>query len=368
MQVLSRAALPPGFYYTRNCAGVLPVSSHLLERGAIIVAMSIAVTGASGHIGANLVRALVADGQRPRCLIHVQARALEGLAVEKVTGDVLDVDSLCRAFDGVDTVYHLAARISLTGKDASKTEEINVAGTRNVVEACLRIGVKRLVHFGSVHALQQEPLDTALDETRPLVTSPSAPAYDRSKARGILEVRKGLERGLDAVIVLPTGVLGPYDFEPSHFGQVVINLATGRLPALVSGGFDWVDVRDVVAGALSAAEKAPCGSMYLLSGHWEDIAGIARIICEASDRKTPWCAPRWLASAGAPVMETWCRLTNTRPLYTRMSLDALRSNRHISHQRAARELGYAPRPFRETLLDTLGWFRDNGRLARSGAA
>jgi dihydroflavonol-4-reductase len=319
--------------------------------------MSIAVTGASGHIGANLVRALTANDQRPRCLVHVHSQALEGLGVERVAGDILDVDSLCRAFDGVDVVYHLAARISLSRKDTARTEAINVTGTRNVVEACLRTGVKRLVHFGSIHALQQEPLDTDLDENRTLVTSPAAPAYDRSKARGILEVRKGLERGLDAVIVLPTGVLGPHDYEPSYFGQVVINLATGRLPALVSGGFDWVDVRDVVTGALAAAGKAPSGSMYLLSGHWEDIAGIAQIICEASGRAVPRCAPLWLASAGAPLMETWCRLTNTRPLYTRMSLGALRSNRHISHERATRELGYAPRPFRETLLDTLAWFR-----------
>jgi dihydroflavonol-4-reductase len=324
--------------------------------------MIIAVTGASGHIGANLVRTLLADGHTVRCLVHVHARALEGLHVEKAAGDLLDTDSLCRVFEGADVVYHLAARISLSRKDFPRMAAINVSGTRNVVEACLRTGVKRLVHFGSIHALEQEPLDTALDEERPLVTSPDAPSYDRTKALGIMEVQQGLERGLDAVTVLPTGVLGPYDYEPSYLGQVIIRLATGKLPALVAGGFDWVDARDVAAGAITAAEKAPAGRMYLLSGHWKAVSEIAGAVCEASGRTAPRCLPLGLAAAGAPLVETWCRLTGMKPLYTRMSLGALRSNRYISHERATRELGYRPRPFDETLADTFEWFRDRGLL------
>jgi dihydroflavonol-4-reductase len=330
--------------------------------------MTTAVTGATGHIGGNLVRALLAAGRDVRCLVHINTKAIDGLEVAHVSADLLDVHSLCRAFEGAETVYHLAARISLSMKDFPAVEAVNVTGTRNVVEACLRTGVKRLVHFGSIHALQQEPLDEPLDEDRPLVASPAAAAYDRSKALGIKAVREGIEKGLDAVMVLPTGVLGPHDYEPSHFGQVLLNLARGKLPALVTGGFDWVDARDVAAGAMAAADKAPTGAMYLLSGHWVAVPEVARMVCESSAASVPRCVPLWLARAGAPVVETWCSLTKTRPLYTRMSLGTLNSNRQISHARATRELGYEPRSFRESLEDTLAWFRETGMLAEKKRA
>ncbi len=327
--------------------------------------MRITVTGGSAHIGANLVRSLLKNGHSLRCLVHVHTRGLDGLDVERTSGDLLDVDSLYRAFDGAEIVYHLAARTSLVGRDVPEMEAVNVAGTRNVVEACLRTGVKRLVHFGSVHCLEQRPFGETMDEDRPLALSAAAPAYDRSKARGILEVRKGLDRGLDAVIVLPTGVLGPHDYEPSYFGRVIVKLAGGKLPALTSGGFDWVDVRDVVAGTLSAAEKAPAGRMYLLSGDWESVTGIARAVGELTGSRVPPRVPLGLAAVFAPLLESWGRVTGTSPLYTRMSLGALRSNRHVSHGRATRELGYQPRPFRDTLADTIAWFKDNAEAPDS---
>lgn len=320
--------------------------------------MVIAVTGASGHIGGNLVRALLAGGAAVRCLVHAHTRGIDGLDVATVSGDLLDPDSLRRAFEGAETVYHLAARTSLVRRDIPEMEAVNVTGTRNVVAACLQAGVRQLVHFGSIHCLEQRPYDEVMDEDRPLSLSPDAPAYDRSKARGLLEVQKGLEQGLDAVTVLPTGVLGPHDYEPSYFGRVIVRLAAGNLPALTAGGFDWVDVRDVVAGTLAAAEKAPSGSTYLLSGHWKSVTEIARAVHELTGSRVPPRMPPGLAAAAAPLLEAWGRLTGTQPLYTRMSLGALRSSRHVSHERATRELGYASRPFRDTLADTLAWFRE----------
>ncbi|MGD0780133.1 MAG: NAD-dependent epimerase/dehydratase family protein [Dehalococcoidales bacterium] len=325
--------------------------------------MTVAVTGATGHIGANLVRALVDKGIPTRCLVHVNHRAIDGLDVEKVHGDLRDLDTLCRAFQGVDVVYHLAASISLSMADWSRLEEINVQGTRNVVEACRRSGVRRLIHFSSIHALTQEPLTVPVDEARLLVASRRYPPYDRSKAAAEREVRQGIEKGLDAVIIYPTAVFGPHDYQPSFFGEALISIAQRKIPALVTGGFDWVDARDVVAGAMLAETKAPAGARYLISGHWVSMCDIAIMIGEITGANTnKFVCPLWLAHLGTPFIMGASFLNGRRPLYTSVSLRALKSNRHISHERATRELGYQPRPFRDTLADTLEWFESNGQL------
>jgi dihydroflavonol-4-reductase len=339
--------------------------SDFLPEGHTIVA--VIVTGAAGLVGGNLVRALFARGRPVRALVHRDRRALEGLDVEIVEGDVRDPASLRRAFERAETVYHVAAYISLSMRDWPLLESVNVLGTRNVVEACLHCGVRRLIHFSSIHALVQEPLDVPVDESRSLVEIESRhyPPYDRSKAAGEKEVQRGMERGLDAVIVNPTGMIGPYDFRPSHFGQVLLALGQGRLPALVTGGFDWVDVRDVVAGAMQAEERAPAGARYLLSGHWASLRELAGLVAEVTGAPVPRLVfPMWMARVGVPFGTHFTRLDGEHPLYTSVSLRALRSNRRVSHQRATRDLDYRPRPLRETLADTFRWFAETGRLAR----
>lgn len=325
----------------------------------------VAVTGASGHVGGNLVRALLGQGRRVRALIHRDRRALEGLDVELAFGDLQDLESLKRAFQGAEVVYHSAAYISILMSEWSSLEAINVVGTRNVVEACIHCGVRRLVHFSSIHSHEQEPLELPLDESRLLVGSRRHPPYDRSKAAGELEVMKGIERGLDAVILNPTGIIGPCDFRPSHIGDVLLMMGRGRLPAPVQGGFDWVDVRDVVEGALAAEQRSPTGAKYLLSGHWRSVEEMAASVEQNTGitaSRIGFSLPLWLAHLGAPFVTSYARLRDRRPLYTRMSLKTLRSNRRVSHERATRELGFHPRPFTQTITDTLGWFVENGDL------
>ena len=327
--------------------------------------MTTVVTGASGHIGANLIRALLAKGRTVRALHHVNLRAIENLDVEIVPGDVCDPSSLRKAFKGADVVYHLAARISLSMNDYPVLEPINVAGTRNVVQACLDCGVRRLVHFSSIHAFIQESVGKPIDETCPLVEPRNCPPYDRSKAAGEKEVRSGIERGLDAVIISPTAVIGPYDYEPSFLGEALLNLARGKMPALVAGGFDWVDVRDVVEGALTAEEQAPTGAKYLLSGHFASVSDLAVMVEEIIGTPAPkLIMPRWLAYIGAPFMAGFAQLTGKRPLYTSASVRALHSGQDVSHDRAARDFGYQPRPLRQTIIDTFEWFRQSGYLDR----
>jgi len=323
----------------------------------------IVVTGAAGHAGANLVRALV-QGRPVRALVHLDRKALEGLDIEVVTGDICDPDSLLKAFAGAEVVYHLAARISIAKESWSRLEAVNVIGTRNVVEACLRCGVRRLVHFSSIHTIA-DTTDIPVDESDPLVESRRYSPYDRSKAAAEREVRQGIERGLGAIIISPTAIIGPHDYKPSHFGEALLRLANGQLPALVAGGFDWVDVRDVVQGAMRAEERAPVGAKYILSGHWLSLREVAKMTEQITGVKAPASVcPMWLARIGAPFITAFDLLARRRPLYTSISLQALRGHRQISHQKATRELDYQPRPFWETLIDTLKWFEAAGKLSR----
>ena len=318
----------------------------------------IVVTGASGLIGANLVRSLLVEqgGRGIRAVVHHDRRALQGLDLELVEADLSSQTSLENALRGADLVYHLAASISLRMDSWHSMAATNLEGTRRVLAACQACGVRRLVYFSSIHTRQQIPLDQILDEDRPLLDDPEAPPYERSKAAAEMVVQQAAAQGLDVVTIIPTAVIGPYDFKPSYIGKALLLLARGRLPALVSGGYDWVDVRDVAAGAMQAARVAPAGASYILSGHWQSIPAVARAVDRITARKLlrP-VVPLKVADWAAPLMTHIGRLNGSEPLYTRPMLTALTSNRQVSCAKAARELGYAPRPFEQTLEDTLDW-------------
>jgi dihydroflavonol-4-reductase len=226
--------------------------------------------------------------------------------------------------------------------------------------------VERLVHFSSIHAFSAAPVDGVIDESRPLARNqPHTLIYDRTKAEGERQVMAAVARGLDAVIVNPSSVIGPFDFAPSAMGEALIEIFHGRFPALVGGaGFDWVDVRDVVASALQAENRGRKGEHYLLTGHWLSFVELAQLWGRVSGAKIPrLVAPMWLARAGAPFVAGWSRLRGQRPLFTSDSLRVLRNHRRISHARADAELGHNPRPLEETLRDTYQWFQQAGRLA-----
>ena len=323
----------------------------------------VVVTGASGHVGANLIRSLNARGRDVNALVHHDKHAVEDLNIEIIQGDICDINSLYKAFEGADVVYHLAALISLSLADWPLVERINVQGTRNVVDACIKCGVRRLIHFSSIHAFDQHPLNIPLDESRALVDSDGHAPYDRSKAMGKKEVLRGIEQGLDAVIICPTAIIGPYDYKISHLSQALLSIAGGKFPALIEGGFDWVDVRDVVDGAMAAEEKAKSGSVYLLSGHWASIAELAKIVEELFGTPAPvFICPLWLAPVGIPFASIYASVTRTKPVYTKFTLRAVNSNHNICHDRATCDLGYQPRTLRETIYDTLIWLQDNGYI------
>jgi len=228
----------------------------------------IVVTGATGHIGNVLVRELLSRGENVRVVIppFEDTTPLDGLKVEMVEGDVRQVDSLIQAFKEGDVVYHLAGIISILPGKSKLLYQVNVMGTRNVVGACLKTDVRRLVYTSSIHAIAEPPHGTAIDETLPFDPDRAIGEYDRSKAQATLEVLKAVQQGLDAIIVCPTGVVGPYDFKLSEMGQLFIDFAKKKLKAYIDGAYDFVDVRDVAIGHILACEKGHTGESYILSG------------------------------------------------------------------------------------------------------
>jgi dihydroflavonol-4-reductase len=324
--------------------------------------MTVVVTGAGGHLAANLIRMLLKEKRHIRAVVRSDKRAVKGLDVETVQADVLDPHSLKMAFKGAEVVYHLAALVSITGGQSGMVARTNVEGVRNVVDACLEEGVDRMIHFSSIHAHRQAPLAEPLDERRPYVSSHHPNAYDRSKAGGEEQILNGVERGLNAVIINPTAVIGPWDFKPSPMGRVFLDLYHGRLMGFVDGGFDWVDARDVALGAMAAEAKGRAGQKYLLSGHWKSLRELAEIARDRTGMELPsFCLPLWLAQMATPLTGMYCKITGARPLFTRESIAALRSNRYISCEKARRELGYDPRPIENTVKDIFDWLKEAGR-------
>ncbi|MCA9657687.1 MAG: SDR family oxidoreductase [Myxococcales bacterium] len=325
--------------------------------------MKVVVTGATGHVGANLVRALLREGHEVRAMVRDDRVGLDGLEVEFVRGDVRDPASLRRAFAGAELVFHLAAMISISGDRKGLVPAINVHGVRNAAEAALAVGARRMVHVSSIHAFGLDDRSAPLDERRPRALESFEPAYNLSKNAGEVELRKVIDRGLDATIVNPTGIVGPFDYRPSRMGRLFLQLYRRSLPSLVPGGFDFVDVRDVVAGILSAAERGETGENYILGGRYVPVRELASIAERITGRRPPRVsAPMWLARATAPFFELGGRVTGREPLYTRESLSALRANPDIRHDKAKAALGHRPRPFEETVRDTYAWFASHGVL------
>lgn len=320
----------------------------------------ILVTGATGHIGNVLVRELAAEGRPVRALLlnGEDATSLAGIAgVERVEGDVLDPASLARAFAGVKTAFHLAGVISILPGRNEWVRRVNIEGTRNVLAAARQAGVERLVYTSSIHAIHRAPHDTIIDETVPYDPVHAISEYDRSKAEATLEVQREAARGLNAVIICPTGVIGPFDFRRSEMGELIWEMMRRRVVFLVNGMYDFVDVRDVARGLMRAAERGRCGESYILSGHQVSIPSILDLVKKAAGvRPLGVQVPLGLAEMVAPVVPWFARLLRRRPLFTPYSLATIKSNSAISSAKARCELGYQARSTAETLRDTVAWW------------
>jgi dihydroflavonol-4-reductase len=322
--------------------------------------MLVVVTGASGHMGVNVCLDLLAEGHAVRAVDLRRPNTAVEHGARWFRGDVREPAAMLAAFDGADLAFHVAAFISVTGGHRGRVHSVNVDGVRTVARAAHAVGLPRLVHVSSVHAYDLEASRGQLvDEDSPRSIDLRLPAYDRSKAAGEAELARVVEAGLDAVTINPTGVIGPRDEVPSRMGSVLRAMWRGRLPALVGGGFDWVDVRDVVAAMRLAATHGKSGRNYLVNGHRLSVVQLARAAARYG-RVTDRLAPSWTVRLAAPVGGAIARWTGSPVLPTREALHALAADPLVDGSRARIELGYRPRPFDETLHDLHRWFLTMG--------
>ncbi len=326
------------------------------------------VTGASGHLGNVLIRELAARGSRVRAMFRSEPHMKLPDNVEVVYGDLADTASLERTFHGADRVFHTAAMITI-GPDAySKLYKANVEGTKNVIETFRKVSSGRLVYIGSIEAFDLLSGNNPITESSCIDPARTVMPYGRSKATAVLEVEKAVaEYGLDAVTVFPTGYIGPFDDKLSPMTNLVADFARGKVPAGLAGGFDFVDVRDVAAGTIAAAEKGSPGDRYLLPGTYTSVVELFAILSEITGRKAPGITiPFWLTGFIGFLAEVYYGIRGGQPRYTRMSLKILTLGVRVSGELAYEKLGFSPRPLKDSLLDTVRWIESRSRPVKEG--
>jgi dihydroflavonol-4-reductase len=329
--------------------------------------MLMAVTGASGFVGLNLVQRLLDEGHKVRAIDRACSPHLNRPGVSFVEGNVLDPASMRRALKGVDWVFHLVAKITLAAED-EVAWTLNTKGVRIVAEAALASGVKRMVHCSSIHAFDQYRCGGRIDETSVRSTEPSIPVYDRSKYAGEQELREVIAAGLDAVICNPTGVYGPVDYGLSRINALQRNAALGRIPFVLSGAFDFVDVRDVARGLLLAGERGRTGENYLLGGHHIEALKFFCMGAQTVRRRGPLFAlPLGVIKPFVPMAERIGRRMGSDAI-SEGSIAAIECAPIVSHAKATRELGYTPRAAEESVRDLIAFLVSSNQLVPAAKA
>ena len=324
------------------------------------------VTGASGFVGAAVVRALLAAGRKVRALLRPSSdrRNVEGLAVDVRLGSLLEPPSLAAALDGCDALYHVAADYRLWVRNPAEMYACNVDGTRSLMEAALAAGVGRIVYTSSVATLGWRADGAAADETTPSTLADMVGHYKRSKFLAEAAVRDLIRtRALPAVIVNPSTPIGPRDVKPTPTGRIIVEAASGRMPAYVDTGLNLVHVDDVARGHLLAEERGRVGERYILGGENLTLGDILRLVAGIVGRKPPKIeVPAALVWPVAVIEEALGWLIGREPFATREGLRMSRHKMFFSSAKAERELGYRARPAREGLVDAVAWFRQAGMV------
>lgn len=321
---------------------------------------NILITGGTGFIGSSLAIALVEQGHTVRILRRENSdlRAIGNLDVQHALGDIRDVEAVKRAMKGCDTVFHTAAVVSYWRRQRSHMFDVNIGGTRNVVEACIELGVSRLIHTSSIAAIGHSPSKLA-DENTTFNWGPLDIGYRISKHLSEQEIMRGIKLGLPAVIVNPAVVIGPRDIH-FHGGQIIRDVYKKRIFYYPRGGTNVVYIDDVVRGHIAAARQGRIGERYILSGENLTHQQMVTIIAELVNGLKPFLRlPKTIAAGIASVAELVALATRTKPWVTRELVAGIDRTTHFSHAKATRELGYFPTPFHDAVQKTFEWYRRN---------
>ena len=323
------------------------------------------VTGSSGHVGSNFIRQLSKQGFTIRCIdFDGDYRAYEGFEVEVIKGDITNKESLEPVFKNVDIVFHTAALINLDRRYKKQIRLVNVDGTKNVCEAALQAGVKKLIHFSSVDAFYRFPIEEPLLESRKLIDDPNAVPYDLSKADGQKVVLQFCEKGLDASIIHPTSIVGPNDFKPGLPMQEMVNLANGKRRLLPNWGYNFVDVRDLCLTAIAAVELGRTGQNYIVGGEYHMYSYIAELMEEQLGRTVLLSTiPDFVSYLGLPYEYIKSLITGKPRVLTIDTLHTGKSgNKVVPSTLAREELGHNPRPLKESIYDMVSFFQKRGLI------
>jgi len=328
--------------------------------------MTVLVTGATGHLGTNLVRALLARGQKVRVLLRRgnPTTAIDALDVERALGDLHDQASLEEACAGCDRLYHLAALVSIVPADRQRLFAVNVLGTRNLLRAASRVGVRRVVHCSSLGAVGTRPGGSS-DEEQTINPFHHCMDYDLTKALAEQEVLKAVMRGLAATIVNPSGLVGAWDFRPSLLGETILDIARGKLLAYVPGTVDLVPMDAVVEGHLQAMERGRVGERYILSGELVTLDQLIEwVVAETGARRPLWRVPARLVYPYTRLKDAVERsfFPRFRPRYTTQTLKILGEPKLGDDSKARGELDYRPGSVRAALQEAIAWYREAGLL------
>jgi dihydroflavonol-4-reductase len=325
--------------------------------------MTTLITGATGYIGSAVVRELLSRGQEVRCLVRETSsmKNLDGLRLELSCGDIGDIDSVHRALDGCETVYHLAALYANWLPDSGLMYRINEEGTRNVMKACRAAAIRKIVYCSSVAALGAHG-KTPADENAGFNLNSTKDHYYISKYRAEQVVLQYTRKGLPAVIVNPSNPIGPRDVGPTPTGALIINIIKKRIPAFVDGGINLVDVTDCARGIVAAMEKGRIGEKYILGNTNISIKAYFDLIVKVAGKgMSPLIRlPAWLAVISGYGYQLLAR-ANRKPPVT--SASWVRVGSHYSWwdcAKAREELGLGQRPIAESIEESVRWFEANG--------
>ncbi|MDR0883908.1 MAG: NAD-dependent epimerase/dehydratase family protein [Oscillospiraceae bacterium] len=321
------------------------------------------VTGAVGHLGSAVVRALQSAGQHVRALVLPQEKdAAAALGVQAVEGNVLEPESLkplLQGARGADVrLIHAAGIVSIASKVNPAVHNVNVQGTRNILRLCNEGEVGKLVYVSSVHAIPEKPQGEVIAETEAFSPDRVVGDYAKTKAEATEAVLDAARHGLNASVVHPSGIIGPYDEGRNHLNAMVLDYCRGALPAGVQGGYDFVDVRDVADGVIACADHGKAGECYILANHYFSVKELLHKLSQVTGLKEMHAMlPLWLAKIGAPFAEVYAKIARQPALFTQYSLYTLGTNALFSHKKAERELGFHPRDIADTLRDTVAWLK-----------